>query len=107
MNIRTLLGTLALGAAVIAPTISSAQQVIIVNGYPHHYRERAKGYIASIDKTVVTLRNGRHIFLQNGTVITPTGRPLRVGQYIDVFGPPGGEGSINAYEIDILHGAHY
>jgi hypothetical protein len=107
MNIRTLIGALALGAAVVAPSISTAQPVIIVNGYRHHFHERAKGIIANIDKTTITLRNGRHIFLQNGTVINPTGRPLRVGQLIDVFGPPGGEGAINAREIDILHGAHW
>ena len=107
MNIRTLLGTLALGAAVIAPSFAAAQPVIIINGYPHHFRERAKGWIAAVDKTTITLRNGRHIFLQQGTVINPTGRPLRVGQYIDVFGPPGGEGAINAREIDILRPARY
>jgi hypothetical protein len=107
MNIRTLLGTLALGAAVVVPSLANAQEVIIVNGYRHHFHERAKGVIAAIDKTTITLRNGRHIFLQNGTVINPTGRPLRVGQLIDVFGPPGGEGAINAREIDIIRGARY
>jgi hypothetical protein len=107
MNIRTFLGTLALGVAVTAPSLASAQTtVIIVNGYQHHYQLRAQGWIAAIDKTTLTMRNGRHIFLQNGTVINPTGRPLRVGQYIDIFGPPGGEGSINAREIDILRGPH-
>jgi hypothetical protein len=107
MNIRGFLGALILGAAVIAPSVASADQIIIVNGYRHHFPERAKGVIANIDKTVVTLRNGRHIFLKDGTIINPTGRPLRVGQLIDVFGPPGGEGSINAREIDILRGARY
>ncbi len=97
-----LIGSLALVAAVAAPTFASAQQTWTVNGYRHYFPEQAKGVIAVIDKTDITLRNGRHVFLHNGTIINPTGRPLRVGQLIDVFGPPGGNGSINAREIDIL-----
>ena len=40
MNIRTLLGTLALGAAVVVPSLANAQEVIIVNGY----RDRVVGH---------------------------------------------------------------
>jgi hypothetical protein len=98
MNVRTLLGTLAVGIAVVAPSLTGAQ-TYSVNGYTHHYPQRIKGYIAQIDKTTLTMRNGRHVFLQQGTVINPTGRPLHVGDYIDVFGPPGGEGAINARAI--------
>ena len=102
MNRQKFVAAFALAAAVTLPSLVSAQQIWTVNGYRHHYPRQARGIIAVIDKTDVTLRNGRHVFLHNGTIINPTGKPLRVGQLIEVFGPPGGNGAINAREIDIL-----
>jgi hypothetical protein len=102
MSKQSFIASLTLAAIVALPTLASAQQIWVVNGYRHHFPERARGVIAVIDKTDITLRNGRHVFLHNGTVINPTGKPLQVGQLIDVFGPPGGNGAINAREIDIL-----
>jgi hypothetical protein len=106
MNIRLLVASLVLSAATFVPVAAGAQQNYYANGYRHRYPMQIQGIIANIDKTVVTMRNGRHIFLNSGTktVINPTGRPLRIGQTIAVYGPPGGEGSINAREIDILRG---
>src|SRR5579871_6306954 len=101
MSIRNLVASLGLCAAVILPSLASAQ-TYMENGYRHRFRERTRGAIVNIDKTTLTLRRGIHIFLLRGTVINPTGRPLRVGQYVVVFGPPGGPDSINAREIDIL-----
>ena len=101
MSVRNFAATLGLCAAFILPSLAGAQ-TYMENGFRHHFGERTRGVIVNIDKTTLTLRRGIHIFLQKGTVINPTGRPLRVGQYIVVFGPPGGPDSINAREIDIL-----
>jgi len=97
-NIKIL--ALALGAAVLAPLAASAQPA-----YPqmmHHSRGHVFGRIASVNGGSFTLDNGRTVFLHQGTVINPTGRPLHRGERVDVHGRPAGDGSVNANVIDIL-----
>ena len=101
MNIRELAGALALAAAVAAPAVSSAQTV-----YHHNYARQTTAVIVSVDKTSVALNNNRHLFLQKGTVIQPTGTTLKPGMRVAVYGTPGGNGAINAYEVDFLGWAH-
>jgi hypothetical protein len=58
--------------------------------------------IASVQGSSLTLENGATVFLHQGTVILPTGRPLHAGQWIRVVGQGDGHHRINADRIDII-----
>jgi hypothetical protein len=95
-----------LGAALLAAPIAGFAQ-----GYPYgdrdrpHYdqRDRYTGVIAYVNGGAFKLRNGRTVFLHNGTVINPTGVRLQPGMRVSVFGRPAGDGNINANEVDIAY----
>jgi|HubBroStandDraft_6_1064221.scaffolds.fasta_scaffold302669_2 Domain of unknown function (DUF5666) len=103
MNLRRLVGTLALAAVAVVPVAAGAQTT-----YHHHWARQTSAVISGVDsKTSIHLNNGRHVFLAQGTVINPTGTTLQVGQRIAVYGAPGGNGAINAHEIDVLGWANH
>jgi hypothetical protein len=103
MNLRSIAAALALGAIATLPAVTQAQPV-----YHHHWARQTQAVISSVDsKTSIRLNNNRHVFLANGTVINPTGTTLQVGQRIAVYGAPGGNGAINAHEIDVLGWAYH
>lgn len=91
------LGALAVALALGTQTAASAQPY---GGYRHGQRTTT-GTIASVNGTNVTLRDGRQVFLKQGTVINPTGTRLQPGQRISVAGNPGGNGAINATLVTI------
>lgn len=70
-------------------------------GYGNQGGRQTGGTIASVNGGDIRLTNGRNVFLENGTVINPRGTSLQPGQRISVMGVPGGNGAINASEIDI------
>ncbi|HMD02954.1 MAG TPA: hypothetical protein VKG44_08305 [Candidatus Baltobacteraceae bacterium] len=65
------------------------------------------GVIAVVNGTNIKLQDGRNIFLKNGTVINPTGTRLVPGMRIYVQGWHGGNGAINASNIQVRgYGGH-
>ena len=92
------LGALTAALAIGSPTLVSAQQY---GGYNNGGNRSTSGTIASVNGSNITLRDGRQIFLKNGTVIQPTGQRLQVGQQISVQGNPGGNGAINATNVAV------
>jgi len=61
----------------------------------------ARGIVARVNGSNVTLQDGRQIFLKGGTVISPRGQQLQAGERIFVQGNPGGNGAINATSVRI------
>ncbi|MDQ2907917.1 MAG: hypothetical protein M3R44_01035 [Candidatus Eremiobacteraeota bacterium] len=70
-------------------------------GYGNQGGRQTSGVIASVNGGDIRLTDGRNIFLENGTIINPRGTSLQAGQRISVTGAPGGNGAINAGEIDV------
>jgi len=68
------------------------------NGYG---ARSARGIVARVNGSNVTLQDGRQIFLKGGTVISPRGQQLQAGERIFVQGNPGGNGAINATSVRI------
>lgn len=68
---------------------------------------RLSGIVASVHGGAVTLRNGRTIFLQNGTTIEPTGASIQPGERLSVSGFNAGDGNINARDISIYANSGY
>ncbi len=100
-----------IAAALLAATTAVPAAALAQNyGYGHGgnggynnggYGSRTQGTIGSVRGGNVQLTNGRNIFLHNGTVINPTGTTLQPGQQIFVTGNQGGNGAINADQIDV------
>jgi hypothetical protein len=111
MNLRLSLGTMALGAVVLAPLAASAQAYPAANsfvqrvadvddGYRHH--DRVTGRINSIDGSDIRLRDGLLIHLRHGTVINPTGANLHPGERITVEGwRDRADGALNARVVNV------
>jgi hypothetical protein len=94
MNFSRIAAGLLTVALFAAPTAGFAQ----ANGYGvGQYR----GTISSVKGGAVTLNDGRTVFLQNGTVINPTGIELQPGMRISIMGSPAGNGNVNAGQIDV------
>jgi hypothetical protein len=65
------------------------------------------GTIAVVNGTNIKLEDGRNIFLKDGTVINPSGTKLQPGMHIYVQGVRGGNGAINATQINVQPGNYY
>ncbi len=91
---RTLTSLLGLAAVAALPLAASAQT--------YGYGAGASGVISSVNGGAVTLRNGRTIFLKNGTPVLPNGQGLQAGERISVSGYDAGNGNVNAQQIRIL-----
>jgi hypothetical protein len=94
MNFSRLAAGLLTAALFAAPIAGFAQG----NGYGN---AQYRGTISSVKGGAVTLNDGRTVFLENGTVINPTGIELQSGMRISIMGSPAGNGNINAGEIDV------
>ena len=107
---------LALAAATLAagvlPVAASAQQYGGYNGYNNSgydnggYRRgnrnrEARGIVANVDGTDLTLRNGRHVYLHRGTIIRPTGASIVTGQRIMARGFDAANGNLRANEVSV------
>jgi hypothetical protein len=71
------------------------------NGSNNNGTLRDQGVISQVNGTNIILQDGRSVFLHQGTVINPRGTSLQAGQRVYVSGSPGGNGSINANEVDV------
>jgi hypothetical protein len=93
------LGALAFAAALaIGPTAAQAQ---MSPGMAARTLEHAEaGVVASVQGSSLTLQDGRHVFLHQGTVINPTGLTLAPGMHITIRGTRDGYKRFNANVID-------
>jgi len=84
------LGLLALAVAMAlgTQTAASAQPF----GAYRQGQRTTTGTIASVNGTNVTLRDGRQVFLKQGTAINPAGARLRPGSASSLPGIPAGTG---------------
>lgn len=84
----------------------NANQINVANNgsntNSNRYR-RYSGTISAVHGGALTMQDGRTIFLNNGTVINPSGTHLRRGMRISVTGPSTGNGNVNAREIDVAY----
>ena len=99
MNKQLMAAALLIATAAL-PAAASAQT------YNHGYNggnngSRTQGTIGSVRGSNIQLTDGRNVFLHNGTVINPTGTSLQPGQQIFVTGSRGGNGAINADQINV------
>jgi hypothetical protein len=94
------LPVVSIGSLVALPSVASAQDMGGM-GMHHHGFTRRPGNIASFNGSSFTLDDGTTIFLHQGTVILPTGRPLHAGQHVFIDGFRDGRGRINADRIVI------
>ena len=108
---------LALAAATLAagvlPVAASAQQYGGYNnggGYNGRYNvaggrnHEARGVVANVNGTDLTLRNGRHVYMHQGTVIRPNGATITAGQRITAHGYDAYNGNLRAEEVTIRGG---
>ena len=96
---RLHLTTLVLAASL---TAASAGAAIAQNGGYYDSAHSATGTIAVVNGSNVRLRDGRNVFLKSGTVINPRGVRLQPGMRIAVQGSRGGNGAINATNVQVL-----
>lgn len=96
-------GFVFIAALAVAPCLALAQGY---NGQNNGQGYQNGGYstngvIAVVNGTNIKLQDGRNIFLKNGTVINPKGTRLVPGMRIYVQGWHGGNGAINASNIQV------
>lgn len=92
-------------SAVLAAVLFVFPLAVSAQGYHQGRGATLTGVIASVSGGSFKFQNGRTIFLQNGTVINPTGTRLQPGMRVSVRGVPSGHGAINATAVNVLgHG---
>jgi hypothetical protein len=94
---------LGLAATALAPVAASAQWYAYPGaGYFHYAGRHLVGRVVAVNGSSFQLASGRVVFMHQGTVINPTGRPIRPGQRVSVNGRGAGNGNIDANVVNIL-----
>jgi hypothetical protein len=95
---------LGLAAAVVSPVAASAQPWYNYpgQGYFHYAGRQLTGRVVAVNGSSFQLASGRVVFMHQGTVINPVGRPIRPGQRVMVRGRGAGNGNIDANVVNIM-----
>ncbi len=94
---------LGLAATVIAPVAASAQPWYRYPGagYFHYAGRQISGRVVATNGSSFQLASGRVVFMHQGTIINPVGRPIRPGQFVVVRGRGAGNGNVDANVVNI------